>query len=74
MAKSTIDIDAQIIKIEPGGKYVLLFQHLLSNADAARIKHDLEEFMTGDQTFAIIAGGGVSIVRVDDDAGASEKV
>lgn len=75
MASSTIEVDAQIVKIEPGGKYVLLFQQRLSRDEAARLQHDLQQFMAGDQAFAIVAGGGVSLVRVDevsDDA--SEKV
>jgi hypothetical protein len=66
MASSSIEVDGQIVKIEPGGKYVLLFQHQLSRADAAKLQADLQQFMTGEQTFAIVAGGGVSLVRVDE--------
>lgn len=74
MASSSIEVDGQIVEIEPGGKYVLLFQHQLSRADAAKLRHDLEAFMAGGQTFAIIAGNGVSLMRVDEAEDAAEKV
>lgn len=75
MASDKIEVAVQVVKIEPGGKYALLFQHQLSNEQAARIKHDLQEFMVSDQTFVVIAGGDIRLVRVDDASEApSEKV
>lgn len=66
MASSNVDVLAQVVKIEPGGKYVLLFPSVITHDVAARLRHDLEEFMTGGQTFAVIAGAGIQLVRVDE--------
>lgn len=57
----------QVIKVDPDGKYLLVYEGVLSNQQAARLRAELNEFISDpDKPFAVIEGvGRVRLERAD---------
>ena len=55
----------EIIKIEPDGKYILLFPMRLTGEEITRYKQTLDDWLEGEGNPILMIDGGVQLVKLE---------